>query len=306
MPRADLLTPDLPAPGPLVAALEALPGVRWSICVRDASGAPLLAHRADDELPTASVGKILLLAAAAGMLHGGELAEDEPLARDPRLGVADSGLWQHLAGGPLTPSDLAVLIGAVSDNWATNVLLDRVGRERVPWSTLDPAGGPRVSLNDFVRDVRGPEHPPTLSNGTAGMLCAQLLALAAGRLPAHAGDGRRVLGWLRLNTDLSMVASAFGLDPLAHTAPDLGLLLANKTGTDAGIRADVGLVVPCGPDGVPDDGDALAYAALAHWAPDLPPDDERRTRLGVLAVMRRIGELVDGWVREPSRRPAAG
>ena len=52
----------------------------------------------------------------------------------------------------------------------------------------------------------------------------------------------QVLGWLATGVDLSMVGAAFGLDPLAHAVPDRGISLHNKTGTDAGVRADVGLV----------------------------------------------------------------
>ena len=51
-----------------------------------------------------------------------------------------------------------------------------------------------------------------------------------------------MLGWLSLNADLSMVASAFGLDPLAHRSADHGLLLVNKTGTDGGVRSEVGVL----------------------------------------------------------------
>ena len=51
-------------------------------------------------------------------------------------------------------------------------------------------------------------------------------------------------------TDLSMVASAFREDPLAHAQG-----VRNKTGTDDGVRADVGYR-----------GD-LSYAVLANWDP---------------------------------------
>ena len=50
------------------------------------------------------------------------------------------------------------------------------------------------------------------------------------------------VGWLGLGCDLSMVASAFNLDPLARTTMTRGFTLVNKTGTAAGVRADVGFV----------------------------------------------------------------
>ena len=54
-----------------------------------------------------------------------------------------------------------------------------------------------------------------------------------------------VLSWLAASTDLSMVSSAFDLDPLAHTGPDDDgdeLRVWSKTGTDDGVRAEVGLL----------------------------------------------------------------
>ncbi|MPY79376.1 MAG: hypothetical protein GEV04_12985 [Actinophytocola sp.] len=46
--------------------------------------------------------------------------------------------------------------------------------------------------------------------------------LAADDLPER-GTGPLVLDWLATGFDLSMVASAFGLDPLAHTDRDRGV-----------------------------------------------------------------------------------
>jgi beta-lactamase class A len=86
-----------------------------------------------------------------------------------------------------------------------------------------------------------------------------------------------VLDWIGLNTDLSMVAAAFGLDPLAHLDEDRGVLLRNKTGTISTARVDVGVVT------LP--SRRLAWAVLANWDADAPPDVRDR----VLAVMRSVG-----------------
>jgi beta-lactamase class A len=63
-----------------------------------------------------------------------------------------------------------------------------------------------------------------------------------------------------------MVAMPYGLDPLAHREPDRGWSLFNKTGSDPGTRADVGVVRH--------DAEAVGYAAIARWPaaqPDLHP-----------------------------------
>lgn len=88
---------------------------------------------------------------------------------------------------------------------------------------------------------------------------------------------RRVIAWLALDTDQSMVAGAAGLDPLAHTGRDRGIALWNKTGTQSGVRSDVGVID--GPDG------AVAYALLAAWDAVARP----QARDDVLATMRDVG-----------------
>ena len=90
-----------------------------------------------------------------------------------------------------------------------------------------------------------------------------------------------MLGWLRLNTDLSMTAGALGLDPLAHAEPDAGLRLWNKTGTDAGVRVDTGVMT--GPGGW------AAYAVLVGWDPDREPPDELAIRRKALEWMVDVG-----------------
>ena len=212
-----------------------------SVCLLDArSGEQLMLEDEHAARPTASVGKILLLIEVARRLVHRELDPATLFTRSSEDAVADSGLWQHLHTRSLAVADLAVLVGAVSDNLATNVLLREIGLAAVADVTA-VLGLQVTALHDRVRDTRTPNDPPVLSTGSAAEL-AELL----GRL--HRGEvidptvSATVLGWLNLDTDMSMVAGAFGLDPLAHSAPDRDRWVAHKTGTDVGVRADVGLV----------------------------------------------------------------
>jgi beta-lactamase class A len=159
------------------------------------------------------------------------------LDRAPRDSVGDSGIWQHMQSPSLPLADLATLIGATSDNLATNVLLRYVGLEAVRART-ETLGLTRTALLDLVRDHRGPDDAPQLSIGSAKELTWLFASLARGEIVSPEVS-QRVVGWLSLNSDLSMVASAFGLDPLAHRMPDHGVLLMNKTGTDGGVRSEV-------------------------------------------------------------------
>ena len=240
----------------------------WSILAVDTgSGETLVESAPDLLLPTASVAKIFLLH------HLAELLDEDPslgqllLRKDSVAPVADSGLWQHLDAPALTMNDCARLVGAVSDNLATNALLDHVGLAPVQAVARRLAAGGSM-LNDSVRDVRRPEDPPMLSIGCAADWVAYF------RTPHPT-----VLSWLAPSTDLSMVSAAFGLDPLAHADPyptHLGdLRVWSKTGTDDGVRAEVGLLDV--------GGRQAAYAVICRFPGEVIP---------VLAQMRAYGTLI--------------
>ena len=259
----------------LSRALSWTPDVRWSVRAVDvATGRELCSHDADAVLPTASVGKVLLLVETARQVEDGELDPALPLERTGADAVQDSGIWQFMATDRLSVADLAHLVGIMSDNLATNVLLRRVGLDRVQ-GTADRLGLRHTRLNDRVRDQRGPDDPWTLSEGSASEW-VDLLARLSSDDVVNPAVSRRVLSWLRAGADLSMVAHPFGLDPLAHADGDRGMRLWHKTGTDDGTRADVGLV--SGPVAT------VAYAAVARWDPAGPD-----RRMPVLAAMHALG-----------------
>jgi len=191
-------------------------------------------------MPTASVGKILLLIEVSARITARDAAGFGILDKTPGDAVGDSGIWQRLQAPALPVTDLALLVGATSDNLATNVLLRQVGLDSVR-ARGELLGLSRTALLDLVRDHRGPDDAPQLSIGSTAELSWLFSSLARGQV-VDAVTSKRVLGWLSHNADLSMVSSAFGLDPLSHRTPDSGLQLINKTGTDAGVRSEAGLL----------------------------------------------------------------
>ena len=295
-------------------------GVEWSVCLRGDSGMPLGSVGAEVSLRTASVGKVLLLLETARAITAGELSSDELLTRSLEEWVSDSGLWHTLAVESLPLGDVAALVGAVSDNLATNVLLRRIGLDQVARRATE-MGLRATALHDRVRDVRTTSHAATLSTGSAAELSALMARVATGTAVSPSADAL-VRQWLSANVDQSMVGAVFveqaGLDPIAHhvlvteaaedaTTAASGRLLTvwNKTGTDNGVRADVGAVTR--------DGRTVTWAAIANWEPGGPvrfgaSGDEpsgtgtrgsgrsARTRddlttWAVLRGMRQVGEL---------------
>jgi beta-lactamase class A len=249
----------------------------WSVDIRR-EGQPVFQHNPDALLETASLAKVFLLLELGARMADGTTDPRDVLDRRFVDGVGDSGLWQHLATDRLPVADAARLVGAVSDNLATNVLIGLVGLEAVQARAARMAPGGSM-LHDLVRDTRTAQTPATLSEG-----CASDWATIFHGLHRAAAGGDHVsvdvLEWLSAGADLSMVASAFELDPLSHASGvDGGVRLWNKTGTDAGVRADAGVVEV--------DGTAWAYAAICNWT-----GDDHGIRSEVLGTMRAIGSAI--------------
>jgi beta-lactamase class A len=232
-------------------------------------------------LPTASIGKILLLIEISARLTTQDFSGYGILDKSIRDAVGESGIWQHLQAPALPVADLATLVGATSDNLATNLLLKQVGLEAVRART-ESLGLTRTALLDVVRDNRGPDDAPQLSVGSTAELSGLFGRLARGEV-VDPGTSQRVTGWLSLNCDLSMVASAFGLDPLSHRMPDHHTLLINKTGTDYGVRAEAGALKGS--------RTMVSYAVSVQF-----DDDSLEKRLRVLEAMRTAGREILEYV----------
>jgi beta-lactamase class A len=272
--RGDQVRSDFSAGFTALAHL-ALTGAQVSARVIDLkSGRALFSVDDHVVLPTAHVGKVLLLVEVAARLDAAVQSKFDLLDRTPDDLVGDSGVWQYLHAPSLPLTDLAALVAATSDNLATNVLLRAVGLDAVR-ARAEALGLKRTALLDRVRDRRGPDDAPQLSVGSAAELTTLFARIARGEAVNRAVSSR-VSDWLALNADLSMVASAFALDPLAHVRSDHGLSLLNKTGSDRGIRSEAGVLR--GP-----------RASVAYTVTITFEDDRHTSRLGVLNAMRTIG-----------------
>lgn len=250
-------------------------GARVSASIVDLkSGASLFAIDDRIVLPTAGIGQVLLLIEVSSRITARVFGGYGILDKAPGDAVSHSGLWQNMQAPALPVADLAALVGATSDNLATNTLLREVGLDAVRART-ESIGLTRTALLDLVRDRRGPDDAPQLSVGTTAELSWLFAALSRGQVTDHVTSDR-VLGWLSQNADLSLVASAFGLDPLDHRRADHGLTLINKTGVDAGVRSEVGLLSGTRA--------GVAYAVTVQFA-----DEGMLQRLRVIDALRAVG-----------------
>ncbi len=111
-------------------------------------------RRGDETFSTASLIKVPILVTVYDLVAKGQLSLDDPLTVLKIDQVPGSGIIQFLHNGTvLTVHDAAWLMSTISDNTATNLLLDRIIIRRV-WAKMDSLGlqHTRVHSKSFLRN----------------------------------------------------------------------------------------------------------------------------------------------------------
>lgn len=224
-------------------ALDALAasGAQVSVRVTDLDrGTEVLAGDAHLTLPVGGIGVVPLLIETASQFETRALDPLEIIDRTSVEPVEVGGLWRHLKAPALPVCDLAVLAAATGDAIAANALLARVGLEAVR-ARIERIGLVRTALMDGFRDRRGLDDAPHVALASTEELTTLFSALVNSQVASPAVSAQ-VSEWLSLGHDLSLVASATGLDPFAHDDDRHQLLFVNKTGRADGVRAEAGVL----------------------------------------------------------------
>lgn len=233
----------------------------------------LAIHGADRPYASASVVKLVVLYALY-RTHDGDLdALDERSTIAPENRVGGAGLLHLLDGPELSLRDLARAMVAVSDNAATNELVDRVGMDAVDDVVVD-LGLEHSRLGRKMMTIRGDSDEAGADpvNTTSPWDCARLFAdlLHGDRLSERAREEQ--LGLLRNQKDVSLF-------PRYHSR---GADLAHKTGRLPDAALDTGLVEGYG------DG-PLFFAAFC----------DRAGNGGDAAdVVAEVGDAAFTWLRD--------
>lgn len=110
--------------------------------------------RGDETFPTASLIKVPILVTVYDLAEQGQLALDDPITLLKIDKVPGSGLLQFMHDRSIyTVHDAAWLMITISDNTATNLLLDRIIIRRV-WDKMEKLGLPhtKVHSKSFLRN----------------------------------------------------------------------------------------------------------------------------------------------------------
>ena len=126
-----------------------------AVAILDLSTGQKYLFRADEVLPTASSIKIAILAELYRQAQQGKLKLTDLYTLQQSDLVGGSGIAEALTPGTtrLTIRDVAALMISVSDNSATNIIIDRVGMENVN-GLLDSLGLTHTRLRRKMMDLK--------------------------------------------------------------------------------------------------------------------------------------------------------
>ncbi|WP_261664678.1 serine hydrolase [Deinococcus sp. Marseille-Q6407] len=190
------------------------------LLIQDEAGRELCSLNADQVFPAASLIKLPLLVLGLQAAQRGEVLLQERLPLPAHERAPGAGVLHELdAGLALSWRDLLTLMIIVSDNTAANLVIERLGLERVQ-ATL-----PRLGLTS-TRLVGKLQQPPERQNA------AQRRGERNATTPR---DQLRLLGALRRGELLNPAHTALALDILGRQQ----------------LRDLIGRRVPCGPGGLP-------------------------------------------------------
>lgn len=198
--------------------------------VLDLTDGRQFALNADEVMPQASTIKLALLAELYRQDEEGKLHLGDVYTVRPEDLVPDSDIMGGLTPGVtrVTLHDLATMVVAVSDNSATNVLIDRVGMENVN-SMLDSLGLHQTRLRRKMMDLKA------AAEGRENVSTAREM----GTLLADVYQGK-LLDKAHADAFFDMLSTDKD-SPIRHALPEY-VRAADKPGELEAVRNDCGVI----------------------------------------------------------------
>lgn len=217
--------------------LDSLAGAHRGVvgyAVRNLETGERLERRGDETFPTASLIKVPILVTVFDLVERGQLSLDDPLTVLRLDQVPGSGVLQRFRpGSQITVGDAAWLMIIVSDNTATNLLLDRIIIRRV-WEKMEALGLPhtKVHSKSFLRSSSVAMDSSVkygLGVTTPNEMADLFAMLAEGRAVSPAADSS-MLAILGATQDASLLQRQIS-----------GVRSAHKTGATDAVRTECAL-----------------------------------------------------------------
>ena len=215
----------------LEAIATRLDGVMGFVIV-DLTSGERMERLPDEVFPLASTIKLAILYELFKQADEGRLNLDEIRPLDKRHIVGGSGVLLELTAPAMSLRDYATLMVVVSDNTATNLLIETVGMANVT-RRMSELGLKTLLLRRKMIDLAAAERGDE-NVGTANDLARLLMVISRSEgLKKASSDG--ILAILRKSKPSAL------RDGVPSAVP-----VANKTGTLDGVEADAGIVYLAG------------------------------------------------------------
>jgi beta-lactamase class A len=235
--------------------------------------------------PTASMIKIGILLELFRQCERGSLSLEDKLTLHDADKVAGSGILIDLMPGlDLTLQDTAVLMMALSDNTATNMLIELLGREEIN-EALRSAGMRHTELRHKIDFDLLAKSNDNFAVGTPRDFVELLTRLYRQELLSPEST-ERMLAIMRIQKYMDRLRRYLPFDPYAE---ELGreqeVWVASKTGSLPGVCCEAGLI------GTPGGVYALAVMTKDGRDPSVHAENE-----GVMVIARISRMIYDYWV----------
>lgn len=242
-----------PLPEPLatkVARLESGFSGSIALWIHDLNRRETYGQHARELIKPASTIKMFILRELLRRVEAGELSLDDGVVMDKRDIVPGSGVIKDLTPGlRLSLRDAATLMVTVSDNTATNLLIDRLGTRNINRET-EAAGFGDTHLGGKLFKGTG------LKSRTSARDLGLLMTQIARRRAVGRAASATMLDMLRREQYDTIVGRFLPADEQAASGSRSRWRVASKSGSIVGHRHDVAYV----------DGDGLRYVVvLLSW-----------------------------------------
>ncbi len=237
-------------------------------------------YNEDVVMPTASTMKVFCLAKILQMVDEGSVTLDEKLELNEQNSVRGSGVLKELQLGlKLTVQDACMLMIIVSDNAATNMVIDRIGGIEEVNRFLAAYGFEKLKVNNRLDFAKIAEASDLAVATTAEFLRFLKLVKDSDML-----SEQMKAKYFEILSHQQCVDQFPRYMPYNQYALDVGqpleMQVYNKTGFMVGVRADVGYFEK--------DGRTAVYAIMADNCEDLGFEAENEGTV----CLGKIGKLV--------------
>jgi len=198
-----------------------------------------IVHNADIVFPTASMVKIGILLELFRQREAGILELDDMRTITKRDKVGGSGLIENMSAQVEMPLyNIAVLMNAISDNTATNVLIDHLGIASINRAMQDAGMTKTVLRAKIAFTSPGKIASPPFAVGTPRDFMTLMVNLHAGRL-LNAKNTADMLAIMKIQKNMGNLTRYMLFNPYGK---DDKSWVASKTGSVTGVRNETGLV----------------------------------------------------------------